>query len=102
MTQHPPLYYGLLAGAATLVPGFDERSFVTQVGLLRLFSAALLLPLGAPPSAALPAGVVALVLSLRTPAARPGVARVAVPRQAVDPTRRTPTPAPLIASKEPA
>jgi hypothetical protein len=45
MTQHPPLYYGLLAGAATLVPGFDDRSFVTQVGVLRLLSAALLLPL---------------------------------------------------------
>ena len=45
MTQHPPLYYGLLAGAARLVPGFDDRSFVTQVGLLRLLSAALLLPL---------------------------------------------------------
>ena len=45
MTQHPPLYYGLVAGAATLVPGFDDRSFVTQVGLLRLLSACLLLPL---------------------------------------------------------
>ena len=45
MTQHPPLYYGLVAGAARLVPGFDDRSFVTQVGLLRLLSAALLLPL---------------------------------------------------------
>ena len=45
MTQHPPLYYALVAGAASLVPGFDERSFVTQVGLLRLLSAALLLPL---------------------------------------------------------
>ena len=68
-------------------------------------AAAVLLPLGAPSPAALPAGVtgvVALVLSLRTPAARPALARVAVPRQAVDPTSRTPTPAPLIASKEPA
>ena len=45
MTQHPPLYYALVAGAASLVPGFDDRSFVTQVGLLRLLSAALLLPL---------------------------------------------------------
>jgi small subunit ribosomal protein S36 len=45
MTQHPPLYYGLVAGAASLVPGFDDRSFVTQVGLLRLLSASLLLPL---------------------------------------------------------
>ena len=45
MTQHPPLYYGLVAGAATLVPGFDDRSFVTQVGVLRLLSAVLLLPL---------------------------------------------------------
>ena len=34
-----------MAGAATLVPGFDDRSFVTQVGVLRLLSAALLLPL---------------------------------------------------------
>ena len=45
MTQHPPLYYGLVAGAAQLVPGFEDRSFVTQVGLLRLLSACLLLPL---------------------------------------------------------
>ena len=45
MTQHPPLYYALVAGAATLVPGFDDRSFVTQVGVLRLLSACLLLPL---------------------------------------------------------
>lgn len=45
MTQHPPLYYAVVAGAARLVPGFDDRSFVTQVGLLRLCSAALLLPL---------------------------------------------------------
>jgi hypothetical protein len=45
MTQHPPLYYAVVAGAARLVPGFDDRSFVTQVGLLRLLSAALLLPL---------------------------------------------------------
>ncbi len=45
MTQHPPLYYALVAGAARLVPGFDDRSFVTQVGVLRLLSAALLLPL---------------------------------------------------------
>jgi len=45
MTQHPPLYYALVAGAARLVPGFGDRSFATQVGLLRLLSAALLLPL---------------------------------------------------------
>lgn len=45
MTQHPPLYYAVVAGAARLVPGFDDRSFVTQVGVLRLLSAALLLPL---------------------------------------------------------
>ena len=47
MTQHPPLYYRLLSGAARLLPGFSDWSFVLQVGVLRLLSAALLLPLPA-------------------------------------------------------
>ncbi len=52
MTQHPPLYYLLLAGATRLVPGFAERSFPVQLGVLRLLSALLLLPLPALAAAA--------------------------------------------------
>ena len=45
MTQHPPLYYLLLAGATHLLPGFSDWSFAHQLGALRLLSALLLLPL---------------------------------------------------------
>ena len=47
MTQHPPLYYLLLAGATHVLPGFDGWSFPHQLGALRLVSALLLLPLPA-------------------------------------------------------
>ena len=45
MTQHPPLYYLLLAGSTHLLPGFGDWSFPHQVAGLRLVSALLLLPL---------------------------------------------------------
>ena len=47
MTQHPPLYYLLLAGQTHLLPGFSDWSFPHQLGALRLLSALLLLPLPA-------------------------------------------------------
>ena len=47
MTQHPPLYYLLLAGEARLLPGFSDWSFPVQLGVLRLLSLLLLLPLPA-------------------------------------------------------
>ena len=52
MTQHPPLYYLLLAGGSRLLPGFDGWSFQVQIGVLRLLSALLLLPLPALAAAA--------------------------------------------------
>ena len=52
MTQHPPLYYGLMAAGARLLPGFQEESFPRQLGALRLLSALLLLPLPALAAAA--------------------------------------------------
>ena len=52
MTQHPPLYYLLLAGASRVLPGFDGWSFPVQLGALRLLSALLLLPLPALAAAA--------------------------------------------------
>ncbi len=52
MTQHPPLYYGLLAGGARLLPGFSDWSFAVQIGVLRVLSALLLLPLPALAAAA--------------------------------------------------
>jgi hypothetical protein len=52
MTQHPPLYYGLLAGASALLPGFSGWSFAVQVGVLRVLSALLLLPVPALAAAA--------------------------------------------------
>jgi hypothetical protein len=54
MTQHPPLYYLLLAGQSRVVPGFGGWSFPAQLGVLRLLSALLLLPL--PALAARPRG----------------------------------------------
>ncbi len=47
MTQHPPLYYLLLAGGSRLLPGFGGWSFPVQLGALRLLSALLLLALPA-------------------------------------------------------
>ena len=52
MTQHPPLYYLLLAGGSRVLPGFDGWSFPVQLGVLRLLSALLLLPLPALTAAA--------------------------------------------------
>ena len=52
MTQHPPLYYLLLAGESRLLPGFGGWSFPVQLGALRLLSALLLLPLPALAAAA--------------------------------------------------
>ena len=52
MTQHPPLYYLLLAGGSRVVPGFAAWSFPVQLGVLRLLSALLLLPLPALAAAA--------------------------------------------------
>ena len=74
MTQHPPLYYLLVAGGARALPGFDDWSFVVQVGVLRLLSAALLLPLPVLAfaaarrlSAAEPVAVAAALLPLAVP-----------------------------------
>ncbi len=52
MTQHPPLYYLLLAGVSRGLPGFGGWSFPVQLGVLRLLSALLLLPLPALSAAA--------------------------------------------------
>ena len=72
MTQHPPLYYALLAGGARLL-GLSDASFPVQIGVLRLLSALLLLPLpalaaaaaralGAPPPVALAAALLPLAV----------------------------------------
>lgn len=45
MTQHPPLYYGLLAGVLLVVPGEESWAWDQVVGLLRLTNVVLLAPL---------------------------------------------------------
>lgn len=45
LVQHPPLYYWLMAPALALQPDWDDRPFDRAVGVLRVVSALLLLPL---------------------------------------------------------
>lgn len=45
ITQHPPLYYGVLAGALAVLPGSADWPFDRTVGVLRLLSILLMAPL---------------------------------------------------------
>ena len=79
MTQHPPLYYLLLAGLSRVLPGFDGWSFPVQLGVLRLLSAGLLLPvplLAATAARRLGAGRPVCVTAAVLPLAVPQLAHV--------------------------
>jgi len=45
ITQHPPLYYGLMGGLVWLIPGSDDMPADTLVLITRLFDVLMLLPI---------------------------------------------------------